>query len=93
MKMSKIDSLAKVIAEELRDQSVNDSDWNLLKENVMRLLGNRVRVVSDYIDTKGRECTMDVIYVAGSPAYLTATKALIESGAKFTVIPLTVTKG
>ena len=39
MKMSKIDSLAKVIAEELRDQSVSDSDWNILKENVMRLLG------------------------------------------------------
>ena len=93
MKMSKIDSLAKVIAEELRDQSVSDSDWNILKENVMRLLGNRVRVVSDYIDTKGHECTMDVIYVAGSPAYLTATKALIESGAKFTVIPLTLANG
>lgn len=93
MKMSKIDSLVKVIAEELRDQSVSDSDWNILKENVIRLLGNRVRVVSDYIDTKGRECTMDVVYVAGSPAYITATKALIESGAKFTVIPLTLAKG
>lgn len=88
MNTNKFELLANRIANEMRDCDFTDDDWKTLRDNVMRLLGNRVRVTSDFIDNKGKECKLDVIYIVGSPSFTVAINSLIASGAKFTVEPL-----